>query len=329
VAADRTDYGDEVFDRNRLLRGLRAALVAIVVAAAGFAISRQWSGVHTSLDELSALWTALAVAAVMGALFGSMLAWRYLLADLGSPLPISASVRIFFVGQLGKYLPGSVWPVVTQMELGRSYNVQRKQSATAGALTMAVVLVAGVVVAAMLLPFLAPRIVRDFWYALLIVPAGLVVVHPHVFTAFVNRVLRLARRQPLDRPLSWRGLGRAFAAAAASWLLLGVQVFAISRDLGAGGPRLLPLAIAGFALAWTTGFVVVFVPAGVGIREAVLYAVLVPAFDGRVPDPTHAAVTAALVSRFAMTVGDVAWGAIALMVSARRRSAEPLPDPPR
>jgi len=90
----------------------------------------------------------------------------------------------------------------------------------------------------------------------------------------------------------------------------------------------LPVATAGFALAWSAGFLVVFLPAGVGVREAVLYAVLVPAFDGRVVDPSHAAVTAALVSRFAMTVGDVAWGAIGLMLSVRRRTAEPAPDVP-
>lgn len=308
-----------MFDRSRLLRALRAALVVMVIVAVGVALTRQWSGLRESLRELSVGWTVFAVAAVMAALFSSMLSWRFLLADLGSPLPIAASVRIFFLGQLGKYVPGAVWPVVTQMELGRDYNVERKQSATAGALTIAVVLVAGAVVATVLLPFLAPGVVRGFWYALLVVPVGITVVHPRVFTAFINRALRLVRRQPLDRPLSWRGLGRAFVTAVGAWLFLGVQAFAISRDLGAGGARLLPLAIAGFALAWSTGFIFVFVPAGVGIREAVLYAVLAPAFDGRVPDPAHAAVTAAVVSRFAMTVGDLAWGAVALALSPRQR----------
>jgi uncharacterized membrane protein YbhN (UPF0104 family) len=317
-----------VFDHKRLPRSLRVGLVILVCGALGVALSRQWPGVRESLREMSLGWMSLAVAAVTAALFSSMLCWRFLLADLGSALSTSASVRIFFVGQLGKYLPGSVWPVVTQMELGRAYHVPRKQSATAGALTMAVVLMAGAAVAMVLLPFVAPGVMRQFWYALVVVPVGLLVLHPRVFTRFVNRALLVARRQPLDRPLSWRGLGRAFAAAVGSWLLFGTHVFAISRDLGAGGSRLLPLAVAGFALAWSAGFVVVFVPAGVGIREAVLYAVLVPAFDGRVPDPFHAAVTTALVSRFTMTVGDLLWGAVALASVARRRGGSPQTEPP-
>ncbi len=44
-----------------------------------------------------------------------------LLNDLGSPLPPAGSLRVFFLGQLGKYVPGSVWPAVAQMELGRDY----------------------------------------------------------------------------------------------------------------------------------------------------------------------------------------------------------------
>lgn len=313
-------------DRNRVRSALRAALVIVIVVAAGVALSRQWGGVRESLRQLSAGWTAVALAAVIGALLSSMLSWRFLLADLGAPLSIAASMRIFFVGQLGKYVPGSLWPVVTQMELGRAHNVQRKQSATAGALTMAVVLVTGAVVAAVLLPFVAPGVIRDFWPALLIIPVGMIVIHPRIFTALINKALRLARRQPLDRPLSWRGLGGAFAAAVGAWLFLGVQAFAITRDLGAGGTRLLPVAIAGFALAWSAGFLVVFLPAGVGVREAVLYAVFVPAFEGRVPDPAHAAVTAALVSRFVMTLGDLGWGAVGLALSMRCRGGEPEPE---
>ena len=38
----------------------------------------------------------------------------------GRPVPRRSSAEIFFVGQLGKYVPGAVWPVVVQMRLGRA-----------------------------------------------------------------------------------------------------------------------------------------------------------------------------------------------------------------
>jgi hypothetical protein len=38
---------------------------------------------------------------------------------------VPGTARILFLGQLGKYLPGSVWPVLAQMELGKTYRVPR------------------------------------------------------------------------------------------------------------------------------------------------------------------------------------------------------------
>ena len=81
-----------------------------------------------------------------------MLAWRALLADLGSPLPLPAAIRVMFVGQLGKYVPGAVWAVAAQVELARDYDVPRRRSATASLVGMATTLVVGLVAAGVTLP---------------------------------------------------------------------------------------------------------------------------------------------------------------------------------
>ena len=46
----------------------------------------------------------------------SFLIWRGTLAVLGNRLPIRPGARLFFVTQLGKYLPGAVWPVVETVQ---------------------------------------------------------------------------------------------------------------------------------------------------------------------------------------------------------------------
>ena len=59
--------------------------------------------------------------------FATLRVWQTLLAGLGSPLPVPAAGRILFIGQLGKYIPGSVWPILAQMELGARAKVPRRQ----------------------------------------------------------------------------------------------------------------------------------------------------------------------------------------------------------
>ena len=57
---------------------------------------------------------------------GSM-EWIHLVGSKWDP---SASEResfreVFLVGQLGKYVPGSIWAYVLQMELGKRYGIAR------------------------------------------------------------------------------------------------------------------------------------------------------------------------------------------------------------
>ena len=100
--------------------------------------------------------------------------WRALLADLGSPLPLRAAAKVFFVGQLGKYIPGSVWPVLAQMEMGRDLGVPRPRSAAAFFLTLPIQLATG-----LLVTLVTPGWDRFGWL-LLLVPVLLVLLQPKV-----------------------------------------------------------------------------------------------------------------------------------------------------
>jgi uncharacterized membrane protein YbhN (UPF0104 family) len=303
--------------RDRLLRALRPAVGVVVLVAVALAVAGSWSDVRPHLSKLSAGWMVLALVSVVAGLFCTMLSWRALLADLGSPLPLRAAVRIFFLSQLGKYIPGSIWPVVAQMELGRDYQVPRKRSATAGLVTIALSLMAGALVAAACVPFI-DNVPGYAWLVLLLLPVGAIALHPPVFSALVNRALGLIRREPLEHPLTRPGELRALGWAVAAWVAFGVQAWAIARDLGTTRGGVLPVAIGGFALAWTVGFLVVFAPAGVGPREAVLAAV----FASFLPGGSRGAPLAlALISRLMMSLGDVVWAGAAIALSGGRRTA--------
>jgi hypothetical protein len=80
--------------------------------------------------------------------------------------------------------------------------------------------------------------------------------------------------------------------------------------------RQLLVSIGGFGLAWAAGFLVVFVPAGAGIREAVLVLTLSPVL------PSGPAALLALISRLVFTAGDLVWAGIGGLLRPRQ-PAEP------
>jgi hypothetical protein len=151
-----TWLGDPARPPPRWRAALRVAMLAGFLSALGWALAAQWGAVRPLLGQLSVPSLGAALAAVLGGIVATLLCWRAVLADLGRRLPLAAGARVFFLGQLGKYLPGSVWPVMAQMELGRDHQVPERASGSAVGVFLLVLVGTGLVVAAATAPLLGP-----------------------------------------------------------------------------------------------------------------------------------------------------------------------------
>ena len=294
--------------------GIRVAVLVVFVGALGWALSSQWGAVQPLLGQLSAPSVAAALVAVLGGILATFLCWREVLADLGGRLPVVAGARVFFLGQLGKYVPGSLWPVMAQMELGRDYQIPQRTSGSAVGVFLLVLVGTGLAVVAVAAPLLGPDAVHAYWWLLAALPLALLVLVPPVLNRLLALVMRLARRPPLPRPLSAGGILRAVTWALLSWVAYGVHIWVLAGQFGAGGLPLLARATGAFAAAWCAGFLLVVAPAGAGVREAALVLLL----GGALTRPQ--ATVVAVVSRLLFVVGDLGWGAVALLLARRRRS---------
>jgi uncharacterized membrane protein YbhN (UPF0104 family) len=293
---------------------LRFGLLIVVLSCCGYGLYTEWPQVVPALGRLRWYAVPLALAAAMAGTSCQMLAWRTILADLGSPIPVRAAGRISFVAQLGKYVPGGVWAVAAQVELGHDYRIPRPRSLAAVLVSLVVTLGTGLAVALATLPFVSPGLARHYWWVLAIVPLIGVALCPPVLGRLLDRALALTRSQPLAGWPSWRGLGRAFGWTLAGWLLLGSQVWLLVADMGGAHAASALVAVGGYALAFSAGMLLVVVPSGIGAREVILALALAPVL-------LHgAAIAVALTTRGVSTLSDVALGALG-GISGRRRPA--------
>jgi len=297
-------------------RPVRWAFILGAVVLAGYAIARDWAHIAAALGHLGFLPVAAALVSVLLALVMASQMWRQLLASLGSPLPVGAAARILFIGQLGKYLPGSIWPVLAQMELGKAHQVPRSRSASASVLTMLLTLITGLLIALVTLPFAAGPM--PYRWALLVTPVLLVMLYPRVLNNIIDRLLRLAKQPPLETPLTARALIRALLWSVGAWVCYGLQIWILATRLGAPSGKTALIAVGGFAFAWSVGFLVVFAPAGAGVRDVLLLLVLSPVLS------TADATAIVLVSRVLLTAGDLLTAAVATRLG--RRPSRPLDD---
>jgi glycosyltransferase 2 family protein len=292
---------------------VRLGLLAAFGGALAWSLASQWGAVGPLLGRPSIWSLAAAQAAVLAGILATFLCWREVMAGLGGRLPVAAGARVFFLGQLGKYLPGSVWPVMAQMELGRDHRVPERASGSAVGVFLLVLVGTGLAVVAAAAPLLGPDAVHAYWWPLAALPLALLVLVPPVLNRLLALVVRLARRPPLPRPLSAGGILRAVAWALVAWVAYGVHIWVLTGQFGAGGLPLLARTTGAFAAAWCAGFLLVVVPAGAGVREAALVLLL----GGVLTRPQ--ATVVAVVSRLLFVVGDLGWAAVGLVAGRRRR----------
>jgi uncharacterized membrane protein YbhN (UPF0104 family) len=300
--------------RRVLKRWLRVIALMVALAAGGWALASRWDEVGTAWSELSSVGIAGTLISCLVASILPFFAWRALLADAGSRLPLAAGARVYFLAQLGKYVPGSVWAVVAQVDLARELQVPARRSATISLVHLALACLSALLVAAAAVPASSAD-TSSYWWVFLLVPVLVAGLHPRVVAVAFGAVARILRRPADPVHTSVRGMSVALAWFLASWVFYGLHYWFQVRDLGAGvsAGGLLLLSVGGFALAWVVGLLVVVAPAGAGARELVLAllfaAVLTPG----------AAVLAALLSRVVLTIIDLALAGLAVLISVRGR----------
>ncbi len=285
--------------RLRLLALLRPTVALLVLLAIAYAVNSQWSDVRSAITTLKWQAVVLSLLACLAGSTTSLMAWRAVLADEGYRLSPIAAGRIFFVGQLGKYLPGSVFSIVLQMELAKRAGVPRARAFTTSLAWVGLSVSTGLAIGMIGFPVISAAHHDDTWLLVAALPVALVASLPPVLTRLVNLLLRVLRKPPLPRPLSWSGVGKACLWLCATWVLLGLHLWLLADSLGAPGWSGLTRCIGGMALAITAGVLFVVVPSGAGVREAIIVAALAPVM------PAGQALGIAVVSRGLFIVSDL------------------------
>ncbi|UZN01925.1 lysylphosphatidylglycerol synthase transmembrane domain-containing protein [Cellulomonas sp. S1-8] len=302
--------------RAALITTARWALIVLVLVAAGWQVVRQWTEVREALVSVHPLAAVLSFVCVILGLVAGTMSWQTLLDDLGPRVGIARGAQICLVGQLGKYVPGSVWAYLLQMEIGRRHGVARARVFATSLFAAGVGVVASLVLGLAALPVLAGEH-RELLWLFALLPVGLVCLHPRVMTWLASAIFRLLRKPPLDHTLRVGVVGRSLGWALLSYLLFGVHLWLLANSLVDPGPEALLLCAGAIALGFTAGLFAVFLPSGVGVREAVLVAALATMMS------VGSATGVAVASRLVFTVGDLTVAGLAALtaVVARRRMA--------
>ncbi|MFT4028601.1 MAG: lysylphosphatidylglycerol synthase domain-containing protein [Protaetiibacter sp.] len=283
-------------------------VVAVVLMAVVVIVN--WNSFRDALTALS--WGAVvaSVAAITAATLANVESWRRVLAMLGTRISPRQAGEIMLVSQIGKYIPGGVWPIVAGSARGARAGISPGRTALSLAMQLAISLAVGGILSLGAVLFL-PALADSWWIVIPVALVGVTVLAPPVLRRLLALAARLLRwSEPVE--IDSMQLLAATAWSLAAWALFGLSLWSLVAEQVHGDPRVMLLCLVGYAVSWVVGFLAVLVPAGAGVREGILV-LLMTGILGAVQ------VTAlALVSRIAMIAVDGALFFIALLSSRRR-----------
>lgn len=297
--------------RTGLLRAASRLLAAGLVVYLGVRLWQLWDKHPIDFHTANAGLFVLGVVDGAFAITAFALAWTVILRRLG----IAARpgwIEIWFKSQLGKYLPGSVWQYAGRVTLGRRRGIPVQISLASIGVEVVASLAAAAIVSALALP-LAYGFAA--WTAGVLL-CGVVYAFRGGIMATAERLAApaLARVDRSTVAASLRAVPVAVGLYLVTWVLYGTAFWLTAHALFAVPASDLLHYIGVFAVAWVAGYVVVFAPGGIGVREAVLVGLL----SSRLGE-AHA-IALAGASRLVLSAIDLGCGAGALALPLLHRS---------
>jgi len=292
---------------------VKAAYFGLLIAATAFYLYRWGGHLPALLAQMRPEWAAAALAAtaVAGLVYSYIQYALY--RRLGVSISYWTTFRIINISQLGKYLPGRVMFVGNYYLLSREVGIGNAQIGASFVISQALWMLTACLCGLPMLTLLNPAL----RYTVLLMPLALVLlIHPR-FLGFLLRLgQRLVGRAQGEPPPLPEGLGAAFYLGIAflylvNWGLAGLGAWFSLRAFGPTGLQALPLAMPAVAMGTVIGFVALFAPAGLGVREGLGAVILAPAVGGQV------ALLGLVLLRGLTVVVDLSFGGLGLLLKRR------------
>jgi uncharacterized membrane protein YbhN (UPF0104 family) len=289
-------------------RRLGFAGLIIGLVGLGFAVF----ALYSAWDELLAADFApagLASAGIIGLVGMATIGanWMRILRILGSSPPLRSGIRWYFVGQLGKYIPGGLWAVLGRAELATRGGTPRPVAYSSVAMSLITTYAAAASTGAVFIGLGSEgSSTRLAWIAVsvAIVAAAVLALSRPVVSWISSVATRFGRKIELPSASLSTSLS-AIILTMPAWLAIGGATALVSHALGfsAGVPQI----VAATCYAWLAGFLVVPLPSGLGVREAVFIALY--------PGPTQEAAATAIIARVVFILVDLTGAGVATLMS--------------
>ena len=231
------------------------------------------------------------------------LGWNLILRVLGGRLSHKRALKIFFVTDLAKYIPGKVWTMVGKVYMCKEEGVPVAVTSTSVVIQPLIQVISGLLIFLLSLPFWTKTsdFMNNLYLFFLLIPLGLLLLHPAIMTRPLNFVLRKLKQKPIELKIKYSHILSILLLWCGLWVLTGITYYFLIISVHPFPLLNLPVTIGIFAIAGVSQFLT---PSGIGVLEGMLTVLLGLYF------PIPVAILIALLVRVWKTVSELVCVAI-------------------
>ena len=232
---------------------------------------------HLDFHAMDSRWLFAGVIAYAIGMMPAAAAWLQTLRAFGQSVPFWAGMHAYFLGHLGKYVPGKAMVIVLRVGKLAPLGIEIKPTIVSIFVETLTSVAVGAVVGCLFI-FLGPEFPPG-WLVLgaaICVPCSILLLLPHTFRALLgilakSRIGRMPRS--VSEAFTWRMMLRTCAWMALGWLIHGTAAWLVLSGIQST-PSLLTVhawtsCVAAVSLGSVVGFASML-PGGAVIRELVI-----------------------------------------------------------
>jgi uncharacterized membrane protein YbhN (UPF0104 family) len=264
----------KVMRRLRLQQVFGWAVVLIIFIFLGKMVWENWVQVKEAPFAFHPFGLILSTLLFALSYFIQMGAWYLITLKLGIALPRFETVESWFYSQLGKYLPGKVW-----LLLSRYYFYESKARSRKSIWIALYVETATMVIAAWLLFLVGLFLfqeVRSFYSVgkwigwMLPFLLAFLSLHPRVLQRIFNWILTFLKKETVSLSISYMDILWILFISVLSWAVGGVGFYFFVKSLYPVSLSHVLFLAGSLSFASLLGLMAIFAPVGLGVREGIL-----------------------------------------------------------
>lgn len=287
---------------------LPIVIIAVIFLFLGKNLVENWSSIPFDQLRFNAVLLVISFIALVAHFLSYAKSWQELMRALGSSISFAQSTWMIATTQIAKYVPGRIWYMVGRVYVGKKEKIQSESLAVSMVLETCLLLITSSIIFLISSMLSGTCKVGNILASLILLIIAIIIINPRVLNWITNFVLRILKRPGVKITPSYTQMLKLSIYYFGLWIAQIVGLYFLVNSIYQFPISSIFTLAGAHTLSWIIGFVVLFAPSGLGVREGVMTVLLSSIL------PTPLAIAVSFISRIWMTVFEIVVFFVGLLV---------------